>query len=325
METITVESNTNGVCYLNMKGKSTYKEGLHSVGSTIELEPNTIYMMSAYETTWPYADKFLTILCDKNGLYHLYNYNILVGEDADAKERTNYVYQDTTPLIAPDVWHTIVKDFIKDKDNARLHTFDTTLDDKLLTFNEAWQLFRFLEIAPNEQLVNCDFNKSGYSKGPDWDWQKWNTGGFGEIKNRFSEKQGELIRRGLRTNIKKYNVQIDFDEVKLMVGRIDGRYAGIISINICYPNKYINFEKDMCRFEEGNEYVRLEPGETPNLFDVHEWFNVAPESFGDHFFNTEADEFVDFLFTGNCANQLQRVFIIGANENGCLYSSLLCE
>ena len=116
--------------------------------------------------------------------------------------------------------------------------------------------------------------------------------------------------------------QTKWPQLMALVGRIDGRYAGVISYNICYPDKYLNFEKDMKRFENDNryewlfailcanlfafkaqyvvmlmplmlmlsmtgnrDYVRLHADDHPHLFDISKPFIAAPESFPEGFFN----------------------------------------
>lgn len=350
-----------GICHITMKGKPTFKKGF--VDETkIKLAPNTIYMMNAYQTEWPYALKFLTIFCDENGELHMTNYNPFVGPDAPSKERTNYVYQDTTPLITPAEWWSIVQEFIKDKPDARLHMLKPDLGDAMMSFNNAWQIFRKLEIATDEEVASGNLTNLRPPKDNNWDWKKWGERKFDEIRTRFSVKQGELIRAGLKHNLKKHGVSIDMSQLTVLVGRIDGRYAGVISYNICYPDKYSNFEKDMKRFEHDNryewlfailcailfafkpqyvvmlmplmlmlsmsgnrEYVRLEAGDEPHLFDISKPFLVAPESFEDGFFNAEAEDFKEFIFSGKCLGKELRAIVIGANENGEMYSSLLCH
>ena len=311
-----------GVCHITVKGKPTYKKGFVD---DIKLAKNSIYMMNAFQTEWPYALEFLTIVCDENGEQHMLNYNPFVGPDSPSKERTNYVYQDTTPLITPAEWWSIVQEFIQDKPDARLHTVNPDIGDALLSFNEAWQIFRKLEIATDEEVASGVLTNRRPPKVNSWNWKKWGDRKFDEIRARFSVKQGELIRTGLIYNLKKHGISIDMTKLTVLVGRIDGRYAGVISYNICYPDKYINFEKDMKRFEDDAEYVRLEAGDEPHLFDISKPFLVAPESFENGFFNAEAEDFNEFIFSDKCAGKELRAIVIGANENGEMYSSLLCE
>lgn len=359
----------DGVCYVTVEGKPTYKEAFVTpIGERIEFKNNTIIMHSAYETTYPYAKYMLTYIYDDNGGKHILDHNIFVGPDASKKEGTNYIYQDTALLstLTHQKWREHVQDFIRDKPNARLHTIEPDLGDAPFSFNRAWQLFRYLEIATEEEVATGDYTDLRPPKDNRWDWDKWNRGGFGEFKACFAKEQGDLIKSGLTYNLNKYGIQVNLKELKVVVGRVDPRYKGIISFNFCCPDKELNFEKDLKRFDNGKrlkwlfaafcamcipftpdlhgraflillltmlllssadtvEYVRLHADDHPHLFDISKPFIVAPESFPPGFFNKEASDFAEFLFSGKCAGQELRAVLIGANENGLLYSSLLCD
>ena len=356
---IEIQEHLDNMIILKIKNNPpTYMDGFEMpIGDSIHLKPNTIYMMSAYETIWPYAEKFLTIIRDSDGTYHLLNYNVFVGPDVDSKHLTNYVYQDTVPLVTPSEWRDIVKDFIKDKPDSILHDpqyryiFEGPISDgvnNMLSFNQAFQLYRHLEITPDPGDVlaktaddlfrNCasDGYKSNFKPSKDsvWDWDKWNSG-F-DIRPIFAEKQSDLIYTGTKYNIDLHGLKINLNDVKLMVGRIDAHYAGVISINICYPAKYDNFEKDMEKFKGDNkrERVTLTNGQFPNLLDIGQKFLVERESFQkperfqrESFFDKKDTKFTDFIFSklyglhGIETNAL----IIGSNINGVSYAELLKE
>jgi hypothetical protein len=318
-----------GAMYLSVNGIAPYKEIYVNDDSMLEIPKNSCYMMSAYETEYPYAKKFLSIVRDINGRYHLFDYNIFVLEKS-GPELTNYIYQDTVPLISVKEWIEVIQQHHRKNQHTPRYDltdslFQTNLSFKM-SYNQAFMMYRLLEIAPDDvyskfmnniETTLVEFIQDRANLTPrepsKWNWKKWNQIGMPD----FASFQRQLIRNGISQNLA--NIEIVLNTFKIMVGRIDARYAGIISINFCYPEKYQNFERDLQRFDG---YIALAQQETPHLFDVRRPFIIEPSSFSSNFFNSGADSFVSYLFE-ECKGMKTNVCLIGANKNGCNYSQLL--
>lgn len=462
------------------KGFETTAEEISLEDDHINLENNTIYLMSAYQRKEPLgtfvSDKFLTIIRDKDGFYHLLDYNIFVNANDNKAEKpgdlTNAFYQDTKECCTLSKWKEIVRDFTNDKVDSRFYStgrfnyiLDETSEDETsklseelkLSYNQAIQLYKLLEIGndgletdnshkdqvelmatvstnPNVTPLNEALKEAGFDvddetpksfdnlfarmakkniklpqnhklypssveklpdgilqrtddKGnfigfdtkigvnakltdnddkeieikrrekvklcenmvklmPEWSWKKWNNGGYDGIKGMFVEQVIDLIYDGLISNLRDENINIDFNEhenkLKIMIGRIDAHYGGIISINLCYPNKYKNFEKDMEKFEEKRlhhnpkrRHVKLKRGDKPTLFRLEDEFDINVNRFSEdftrpggpppeeergefEFFNTNKDrQFIDAI---NNISGSAKMLIIGSNDNGIMYS-----
>ena len=64
------------VLYLNTNNLPSYSQGLYQNKDHLEIPRNSVYMLSSYQTEWPYSDKFISIIRDDNGRYHLVNQSL---------------------------------------------------------------------------------------------------------------------------------------------------------------------------------------------------------------------------------------------------------
>ena len=293
-----------------------------------------------------------------NGNYHVINHNLFVDvkNPLFKKEKCNYVYQDVTPLITYEEWVKTVKSFSRGKSIRNKHylkifekhsNWDFLFGGKnnKISYNDAFQLFRFLEISPEEEFKEF-IDKTIFSLKPNnnWDWKRWNRKLI-KINSLFSKFQSKLIYKGFTNNLKHYKLYSKFniDELKLLLGRIDGRYGGVISINYCHPDKYVNFWKDYRRFNKlkKSNIISLKPGVIPYTLKLPEepfviFNNKALETFdtyidknGKHkkngFFNTDSEVFQQFINKPHkfIKNLPVKVVIIGCNDNGISYANFI--
>lgn len=365
---ITEKDDNGNVIWLNIDEKTkTVKDLLTLKDEKLTIPPNSCYMMSNKETTWPYAEEFLTIVRDQNGEYHLFNFNVFVDcEEVEKKKRNckeeklNYVYQDTFPCMTLQQLADILN---KKEINANLTNLndyqeavntlanrsseDPLLPELELSWNQAWQLVRYFELEKYEN--SCErglpqvevqierlLKKTSIPPPDNPNWDKFNDAKqlnkLKELQDACDEYRSKIIYNGLVKNLTVSGVDrlVDLNTMKFIVGRIDGRYAGRISLNFCHPKKYEKFSKDMERFEDGSEYKKLGGEDIPHLFDVSEEFEVVEKVFEDaaksvnkeEFFNPEAKDFEEFIFK-NLKEKKTNVIIIGENSNGEKYSELI--
>jgi len=349
-----VDISIPNVLYLNTNNLTSYSEGLYQKENNLEIPKNSCYMLSSYETKWPYSDKFITIIRDNDGRYHLLNHNLFVDvtKSIFQKEKCNYVYQDVVPLISYNEWLKIVKLFKKKTKSVRskeyLKIFNKNKNWNFLfgkkthkiSFNQSFQLFRFLEISSQEEFNSfLTLKKFSLIPNNNWNWKLWNNG-LNKINTHFSKFQNKLIYSGFVKNLKFYKLHLKFNikDLKILIGRIDGRYAGVISINYCHPDKYLNFWKDYKQFKNNN-IVSLPTNEIPNILKLPkehfkifnnntiDIFNKYVDKFGKQknigFFNKESETFLKFISTSNkyIKNLPIKVIIIGSNNNGISYAN----
>lgn len=352
------------VLYLNTDNKSSYIQGLYPNNSSdiLEMPNNSCYLLAAYEkeNEFPYSHKFITIIRDNKSSYYLINHNIFVGinnNDFD-KEKCNFIYQDTIPLITYKNWINVVTKF-KMKDITRKNKYIKIFNKhnnwdflfgentKKISYNQAFQLFRFLEICSNE-----DFNlflssyKYTLKRLDNFNYNKWNDG-LNIITTHFSKFQNKLIYNNFIQNLKYYKLKskINIDLINIIIGRLDARHAGIITTNYCHPNKYIDFWKDYNKFGNKN-IIALGENETPNILKLPKirfpvfsknTLNYFDNKYLDNnqkkqlhgFFSKESfdEKYTSFTkFISN--NKLQceifvKAIIIGSNDNGKQYSESL--
>lgn len=348
------------ILYLNTNNKPSYVCGLYQSkdGKSLEMPNNSIYMQSAYETQFPYADKFISIIRDNMGQYHLVNHNLFVyAKDKDfKKEKTNFIYQDTSPLITYSEWLNVVKNFkISDKKRYNIYikifeknknwSFLFNKDTKKISYNQAFQLYRFLEICSDKEFkeFTSDF-KYTLSRNGDWNWSKWNTN-LAEINKKFATFQDKLIYTNFIKNLNYYKLKskININMLHIIIGRIDPHYGGVISINYCHPNKYIDFMKDYMKFKNKN-IISLKNGEIPNILnlpdttftvfskntlnsfnnkyvDQNNKKNSKKQFFTEENFGKTHSDFCNFITSTKNPKMDVKVIIIGSNNNGIQYTN----
>ena len=166
-----------------------------------------------------------------------------------------------------------------------------------------------------------------------------------EINKKFARFQDKLIYTNFIKNLNFYQLKskINIDMLQIMIGRIDAHYAGVISINYCHPNKYINFMKDYIRFKNKN-IISLKKNETPYILDLpDEKFTVFTKKTLDSFNNKYVDQnnkknskkqffteenwgkthsdFCNFITSTKNPKMDVKVIIIGSNNNGIQYTN----
>ena len=339
------------VLYLNTNNLPSYSQGLYQNKDHLEIPRNSVYMLSSYQTEWPYSDKFISIIRDDNGRYHLVNHNMFVDLKSPLfkQEKNNYVYQDVIPLITYNEWLKVVRSFKTKRSKKYLDVFKKHNNWRFLfekntdkiSFNQAFQLFRFLEISSDEDFRSFLTNQQFSLKpGSDWNWKLWN-GGLNKINAIFGKFQNKLIYNGFIKNLKFYklNLKFNINELDILIGRIDGRYGGVISINYCYPEKYTNFWNDYRKFKKSN-IVSLPLDEIPDIFklpkepftifnkntlDVFKtYIDKSGKKKREGFFNKESEKFQQFISSPNKAMKVKAI-IIGCNNNGISYAKSIKE
>ena len=349
------------ILYLNTNNKPSYVVGLYPSkdGKSLEMPYNSIYMLSAYQTEFPYADKFISIIRDNMGQYHLVNHNLFVyAKDKDfKKEKLNFIYQDTTPLITYNDWLNVVRNFkIKDKKryNDYIKVFEKNKNwsflfgknTKKISYNHAFQLYRFLEICPDKHFNKfLESNEYTLTSNSDWNWKKWNNG-LSKITEKFAKFQNKLIYTSFIKNLNYYKLKskININMLHIMIGRIDGRYTGSMTINYCHPNKYIDFMKDYIRFKNKN-IVSLKDNEIPHILQLPDTtFKVFTKNtlnsfdnkyvdktgkkkkngfFSKDNFEKQYNDFINFITSTKNPKMDVKVIIIGSNNNGYQYATII--
>jgi hypothetical protein len=314
-------------------------------------------MSSAYQTVYPYADKFISIIRDNMGDYHLVNHNLFVYvKNKDfKKEKTNYIYQDTIPLITYSEWLNVVKNFkISNKKRYNIYikifeknknwSFLFSKDTKKISYNQAFQLYRFLEICSDNEFNEFTSSyKYTLSRNHKWDWDKWHKK-LTEINKKFAIFQDKLIYTNFIKNLNYYKLKskINISMLHIMIGRLDCHYAGVISINYCHPNKYIDFMKDYIKFKNKNiislknneiPYSLNLPDETFTVFskntlnsfdnkyvDTNNKKNNKKNFFTEENFGKTHSGFCNFIISTKNPKMNVKVIIIGSNNNGIQYA-----
>ena len=138
----------------------------------------------------------------------------------------------------------------------------------------------------------------------------------------------------------KLNKKFNINELNILIGRIDGRYGGVISINYCHPDKYINFWNDYRKFKSKN-IVSLPLNEIPDILklpkepftvfnkktlDVFKtYINKSGKKKQTGFFNSESEIFQKFISNNKNKSMKVKVIIIGSNNNGISYANSIKE
>jgi len=354
-----MELSLSDILYLNVNNKPSYMGGLYQNNSinALEIPNNSIYMLAAYETIYPYSDKFISIVRDNSGQYYLINHNLFV--DIKNKnfniEKTNFIYQDIEPVITLKDWINVVKNYkIKDKKRFNIYIklfekeknwkFLFPKNPKKISYNEAFQLYRFLEICSTNEF-NLFIKKYKYDliKHNNHNWAKWNNELI-TITHKFSVYQTKLIYTNLTKNLNYYKLKskLNINILNILIGKIDANYAGINGIEYCHPNKYIDFWKDYNRFKNKN-IVSLKKNESPHMFKLPETSftlfnknilsnfenkyldkNGKPSNkpfFIERNFNKIYSNFIPFMNSVKKNKVTTKVIIIGCNNNGNQYAN----
>lgn len=108
-----------------------------------------------------------------------------------------------------------------------------------------------------------------------------------QAKGRFAEFQKPLVFESFKENVaklEKAGIFLDLKSIQLAMGRLDARYAGVISINILSQNKYEHWNKDLKRIKdspkidclpEGRQIAILDEGIVPFTL----WFDMPFTAF----------------------------------------------
>lgn len=354
-----MELSLSDVLYLNVNNKPSYMCGLYQNNSinTLEIPNNSVYMISGYNNSNSYADRFISIVRDNSGNYYLINHNLFV--DIKNKnfntEKTNVIYQDVEPVITLKDWINVVKNY-KIKDKTRLNIYIKLFEKeknwkflfptspKKISYNQAFQLYRFLEICSNNEF-NLFIEKNEYNlkKNNNYNWKKWNNELI-KITENFSVYQTKLIYTNFIKNLNHYKLKskLNINMLNILIGRLDGHYEGITGIDYCHPNKYIDFWKDYNRFKSKN-IVSLKEDECPHMFKLPETsftlFNKNILSnfenkyldkngkkankpfFKENSFNKVNNNFIPFMNSVKKNKVNTKVVIIGCNNNGNQYAN----